>query len=51
MSKKKKVPKSVTHPLLFASFSEKSPKKDEPAGRVAATMKIEEHIKRDQPAT
>jgi len=50
MSKKKTAPKRVTHVLLLASESENKPKNDEPAGSVAATKKIEEQVKRDQPA-
>jgi hypothetical protein len=50
MSRKKIVPKRVTQPVLFDNLSEKRPKNDEPAGSVAATRKMEEHIKRDQPA-
>jgi len=50
MSKKKNVPKIVTQPLLLERVWEKSPRKEEPAGKVAATMKIEEHIRSDQPA-
>jgi hypothetical protein len=48
--RKKTVPKIVTHPLLLERVEEKSPKKEDPAGKVAATINIEEHIKRDQPA-
>jgi hypothetical protein len=48
--RKKALPKSVTHPLLLESDVEKRPRNEEPAGKVAATIKMEEHIKRDQPA-
>jgi hypothetical protein len=48
--KKKTDPKRVTQVLLFASESENKPKKDEPAGSVAATKKIDEQVSTDQPA-
>jgi hypothetical protein len=50
ISRKNTVPKIVTQPLLLDSFSENNPKNEEPAGKVAATIKIDEHIITDQPA-